>query len=140
MSHQAKIRGNVYKVVINNVDTNLQAAFVNFGGGKNGFLQIDEVHPEYWLPHHDSSKGPKYPPIQKVLKVGQEVLVQVVKEPAGSKGAFLTTGVSLAGRLLVLTPGQERIGGSRKGRDRAGGARRTRWRAGGATGGGAGGN
>lgn len=114
MAHQAKIRGNIYKGVINNVDTNLQAAFVNFGGGKNGFLQIDEVHPEYWLAHHDSSKGPKYPPIQKVLKVGQEVLVQVVKEPAGSKGAFLTTWVSLAGRFLVLTPGQEQIGVSRK--------------------------
>ncbi len=114
MAHQAKIRGNIYKGVINNVDINLQAAFVNFGGGKNGFLQIDEVHPEYWLNHHDSSKGPKYPPIQKVLKNGQEVLVQVVKEPAGTKGAFLTTWISLAGRYLVLTPGQEQIGVSRK--------------------------
>lgn len=114
MAHQAKIRGNIYKGVINNVDTNLQAAFVNFGSGKNGFLQIDEVHPEYWLTPHDAGRGPKYPPIQKVLKVGQEVLVQVVKEPAGSKGAFLTTWVSLAGRFLVLTPGQEQIGVSRK--------------------------
>lgn len=114
MAHQAKIRGNIYKGVINNIDTNLQAAFVNFGSGKNGFLQIDEVHPEYWLTPHDPGKGPKYPPIQKVLKVGQEVLVQVVKEPAGTKGAFLTTWVSLAGRFLVLTPGQEQIGVSRK--------------------------
>ncbi len=112
MAHQAKIRGNIYKGVINNVDTNLQAAFVNFGGGKNGFLQIDEVHPEYWLTHH--TEGSKYPPIQKVLKVGQEVLVQVVKEPSGSKGAFLTTWLSLAGRFIVLTPGQEQIGVSRK--------------------------
>lgn len=114
MAHQAKIRGNIYKGVINNVDINLQAAFVNFGGGKNGFLQIDEVHPEYWLNHHDSGKGSKYPPIQKVLKNGQELLVQVVKEPAGTKGAFLTTWISLAGRYLVLTPGQEQIGVSRK--------------------------
>ncbi|MCH5276977.1 MAG: Rne/Rng family ribonuclease [Desulfovibrionaceae bacterium] len=114
MAHQAKIRGNIYKGVINNIDTNLQAAFVNFGGGKNGFLQIDEVHPEYWLTPHEPGKGPKYPPIQKVLKVGQEVLVQVVKEPSGTKGAFLTTWVSLAGRFLVLTPGQEQIGVSRK--------------------------
>ena len=112
MAHQAKIRGNIYKGVINNVDTNLQAAFVNFGGGKNGFLQIDEVHPEYWLTHH--TEGGKYPPIQKVLKIGQEVLVQVVKEPSGSKGAFLTTWISLAGRFIVLTPGQEQIGVSRK--------------------------
>ena len=114
MAHQVKIRGNIYKGVINNIDTNLQAAFVNFGNGKNGFLQIDEVHPEYYLVPHDATRGPKYPPIQKVLKVGQEVLVQVVKEPAGTKGAFLTTWISIAGRFLVLTPGQEQIGVSRK--------------------------
>ena len=114
MAHQVKIRGNIYKGVINNIDTNLQAAFVNFGNGKNGFLQIDEVHPEYYLVPHDATHGPKYPPIQKVLKVGQEVLVQVVKEPSGSKGAFLTTWISIAGRFLVLTPGQEQIGVSRK--------------------------
>lgn len=113
MAHQSKIRGNIYKGVINNVDTNLQAVFVNFGGGKNGFLQIDEVHPEYYLSPHDDAST-KYPPIQKVLKVGQEILVQVVKEPNGSKGAFLTTWLSLAGRYLVLTPGQEQVGVSRK--------------------------
>lgn len=114
MTHQAKIRGNIYKGVINNIDANLQAAFVNYGNVKNGFLQIDEVHPEYYLQPHEPSKGRKYPPIQKVLKPGQEVLVQVVKEPNGSKGAFLTTWLSLAGRFLVLTPGQEQIGISRK--------------------------
>ena len=114
MTHQAKIRGNIYKGVINNIDTNLQAAFVNYGNVKNGFLQIDEVHPEYYLQPHEPAKGRKYPPIQKVLKTGQEVLVQVVKEPNGSKGAFLTTWLSLAGRFLVLTPGQEQIGVSRK--------------------------
>lgn len=114
MEHQAKIRGNIYKGVISNIDVNLQAAFVNYGNVKNGFLQIDEVHPEYWLTHHEVTKGHKYPPIQKVLKPGQEVLVQVVKEPSGAKGAFLTTWVSLAGRFLVLTPGQEQIGISRK--------------------------
>ena len=114
MTHQAKIRGNIYKGVINNIDTNLQAAFVNYGNVKNGFLQIDEVHPEYYLQPHEETKGRKYPPIQKVLKPGQEVLVQVVKEPNGTKGAFLTTWLSLAGRFLVLTPGQEQIGISRK--------------------------
>ena len=114
MLHQRKIKGNIYKGVIHNIDTNLQAAFVSYGAGKNGFLQIDEVHPEYWLSHHEPAKGKKFPPIQKVLKAGQEVLVQVVKEPTGSKGAFLTTWISLAGRFLVLTPGQEQIGVSRK--------------------------
>ena len=114
MSHQAKTKGNIYKGVIHNVDTNLQAAFVSYGTGKNGFLQIDEIHPEYYLTHHDAVKGKKFPPIQKVIKSGQEVLVQVVKEPTGNKGAFLTTWISLAGRFLVLTPGQEQIGVSRK--------------------------
>lgn len=114
MLHQRKIKGNIYKGVIHNIDTNLQAAFVSYGAGKNGFLQIDEIHPEYWLTHHEPVKGKKFPPIQKVLKAGQEVLVQVVKEPTGSKGAFLTTWLSLAGRFLVLTPGQEQIGVSRK--------------------------
>ncbi len=114
MLHQRKIKGNIYKGVIHNIDTNLQAAFVSYGAGKNGFLQIDEIHPEYWQAHHEPAKGKKFPPIQKVLKAGQEVLVQVVKEPTGNKGAFLTTWLSLAGRFLVLTPGQEQIGVSRK--------------------------
>lgn len=114
MVHQAKTKGNIYRGIINNVDTNLQAAFVNYGADKNGFLQIDEVHPEYYNTPHDATKGKKYPLMQKVLKAGQEVLVQVVKEPTGSKGAFLTTYLSMPGRFLVLTPGREQIGVSRK--------------------------
>ncbi len=114
MLHQAKTKGNIYKASISNVDANLQAAFVNYGAVKNGFLQIDEVHPEYYVAGHEPGKGRKYPPIQKVLKPGQEVLVQVVKEPTGTKGAFLTTYLSLPGRFLVLTPGREQIGVSRK--------------------------
>lgn len=114
MLHQRKIKGNIYKGIVNNIDTNLQAAFVDYGAGKNGFLQIDQVHPEYWQNPLEPSSDRKFPPIQKILKTGQEVLVQVVKEPAGGKGAFLTTWLSLAGRFLVLTPGQEQIGVSRK--------------------------
>lgn len=115
MQHQAKVKGNIYKGVISNIDANLQAAFVSYAGGvKNGFLQVDEVHPEYYVAHHDPIKGRKYPPIQKVLKPGQEILVQVVKEPAGTKGAFLTSYLSLPGRFIVLTPGREQIGVSRK--------------------------
>ncbi|MGE4297730.1 MAG: ribonuclease E/G [Desulfovibrionaceae bacterium] len=113
MLHQQKNKGDIYKGIINNVDPALQAAFVNYGAVKNGFLQIDEVHPEYYLTDHDASKH-KYPLIQKVLKAGQEVLVQIVKEPVGSKGAFLTSYLSLPGRHLVLTPGREQIGVSRK--------------------------
>lgn len=115
MLHHRKLKGNIYKGVIHNIDTNLQAAFIDFGVGKNGFLQIDEVHPEYWQDMHgENAENKRFPPIQKVLKPGQEVLVQVVKEPSGNKGAFLTTWLSLAGRFLVLTPGQEQIGVSRK--------------------------
>ena len=115
MQHQAKVKGNIYKGVVSNIDANLQAAFISYAGGvKNGFLQIDEIHPEYYTAHHEVTKGRKYPPIQKVLKPGQEILVQVVKEPAGTKGAFLTSYLSLPGRFLVLTPGREQIGVSRK--------------------------
>lgn len=114
MLHQRKIKGNIYKGIVHNIDPNLQAAFVNYGSGKNGFLQIDQIHPEYWQNVQEQGKDRKFPPIQKILKIGQELLVQVVKEPAGSKGAFLTTWLSLAGRFLVLTPGQEQIGVSRK--------------------------
>ncbi len=114
MQHQKKLKGNIYKGIIQNIDANLQAAFVDYGTMKNGFLQIDEIHSEYWLAHHEPTKGNKFPPIQKVIKPGQEVLVQVVKEPTGNKGAFLTTWLSLAGRFLVLTPGQDQIGVSRK--------------------------
>lgn len=114
MQHQAKTRGNIYKGKINNIDSSLQAAFVNYGAEKNGFLQIDEVHPEYYLGAFEIKKGSKYPPIQKVLKAGQEILVQVVKEPTGSKGAFLTSYLSIPGRYFVLTPGREQLGISRK--------------------------
>ncbi len=115
MLRQLKTKGNIYKGVIHNVDASLQAAFISYGAQKNGFLQIDEVHPDYYLsPHSTSSKGKKYPLIQKVLKAGQEVLVQVVKEPTGGKGAFLSTYLSIPGRFLVLTPGRSQFGVSRK--------------------------
>lgn len=115
MLRHRKLKGNIYKGIIHNIDPNLQAAFVDFGVGKNGFLQIDEIHPEYWQGYKpENGENKKLPPIQKILKPGQEVLVQVVKEASGNKGAFLTTWLSLAGRFLVLTPGQEQIGVSRK--------------------------
>ncbi len=114
MAHHAKMRGNIYKATIHNVEPNLQAAFINFGAEKNGFLQIDEVHPDYYLNSHVPTKNHRFPLVSKVLKPGQELLVQIVKEPNGNKGAFLTTWISLAGRFLVLTPGQEQLGVSRK--------------------------
>lgn len=114
MLHQAKTKGNIYKAVIHNVDSSLQAAFLNYGAEKNGFLQIDEIHPDYYQGAYKITKGARFPLIQKILKAGQEMLVQVVKEPTGTKGAFLTTYLSLPGRYFVLTPGREQKGISRK--------------------------
>jgi ribonuclease E len=114
MTHQAKTRGNIYKGKIHNIDPALQAAFINYGAERNGFLQIDEVHPEYYAEDLNGERRGKYPPIQKALKKNQEVLVQVVKEPTGSKGAFVTSYLSLPGRYFVLTPGREQKGISRK--------------------------
>ena len=114
MVHQSKTKSNIYKGKIHNIDAALQAAFISYGAPKNGFLQVDEVHPEYYQPGTKRRKGSKYPPLQEALKPGQEVLVQVVKDPTGSKGAFLTTYLSLPGRYIVLTPGREQLGISRK--------------------------
>ncbi len=114
MLQQTKTKRNIYKGTIHNVDTALQAAFVFYGAERNGFLQIDEVHPEYFIADVKPEKGQKHPPIQKVLRPGQELLVQVVKEPTGNKGAFLTTYLTLPGRYFVLTPGKDNLALSRK--------------------------
>lgn len=114
MLHQAKTKGNIYKGYIHNIDNGLQAAFINYGAERNGFLQIDEVHPEYYQSGYKMKKGARYPLMQNVLKAGQEVLVQVVKEPTGKKGAFLTTYLSLPGRSFVYTIGRDQMGVSRK--------------------------
>ncbi|HKI80999.1 MAG TPA: ribonuclease E/G, partial [Pseudodesulfovibrio sp.] len=114
MVHQAKTKGNIYKGYIHNIDNGLQAAFINYGAERNGFLQIDEVHPEYYVNDVPTKKGQRFPLMQKVLKPGQEVLVQVVKEPTGKKGAFLTSYLSLPGRSFVYTVGRSQIGVSRK--------------------------
>ena len=114
MLQQAKTKRNIYKGKVHNIDVSLQAAFINYGAERNGFLQVDEVHPEYYVNNVKPGKGHKYPPLQKVLNKGQELLVQVVKEPTGNKGAFLTTYLTLPGRYFVLTPGREQLAVSRK--------------------------
>ena len=106
--------GNIYKGVLERIEPRLQACFVNFGSEKNGFLPMDSVHPEYYNENIEISKDQSFPPIEKVLKKGQELLVEVVKEMPGHKGAHLTTYVSLAGRYIVLTPGRTINGVSRK--------------------------
>ena len=102
---------NIYKGIIVNVEPSLQAVFINYGGERNGFMQINEVHPEYF--QMDPPERGQWD-IRKLLLKGQEILVQVTKEPTAIKGAALTTYLSLAGRYVVLMPGREHIGISRK--------------------------
>ncbi len=97
--------GNIYKGIVERIEPSLQACFVNFGDIKNGFLQASDIHPEYYLDYNGKSKDQPPPPIQKVLKKRQELLVQITKDMQGHKGAQLTTYLSLASRLLVLMPG-----------------------------------
>ncbi len=105
-------RGNIYKGVVVNIQPSLQAAFVDFGTEKNGFLQLPEIHPEYY--QHEPPEEGKRARIQEALRPGQELMVQVVKEATPTKGAFLTTYVSLPGRYLVLMPGSKHGGISRQ--------------------------
>ena len=106
--------GNIYKGVVERIEASLQACFVNFGSEKNGFLPIDSIHPEYYDAVVKTTKERPYPPIEKVINKGQELLVEVLKEMPGKKGAHLTTYLSLAGRYIVLTPGRTINGVSRK--------------------------
>jgi ribonuclease E len=110
--------GNIYKVRVVNVEPSLQAAFVDIGTGKNAFLQMDEIHPEYY---HGPAEvlEQSHPPIQKVIRRNQEILVQVTKEQTELKGASVTTFLSLPGQFLVLMPGREAKGVSRKIEDEA---------------------
>ncbi len=111
---QAQTKGNIYKGRITAVEPNLQAAFVDYGIEKNGFLPFSDIHPEYYTKDVDPNTHWKDLNIQDVIKKGQEVLVEVVKEPTGNKGASLTTYLSLPGRYLVLMPGSDSAGISRK--------------------------
>jgi ribonuclease E len=106
-------KGNVYKAVVVRVETGLQAAFVDYGGERPGFLQIGEIHPTLHKADPNSeTKG--RPRINDMLRRGQELLVQVVKEERGTKGAALTTFLSLPGRYMVLMPESDTKGISRK--------------------------
>ena len=105
--HNEKIKGNLYRARVVRVDTSLQAAFVHFGGQKNGFLPLGD------LPRDLTGDG-RRARIQDVLQRDQEILVQAVREELGSKGAMMTGQVSLAGRYLVITPGNPVNGISRK--------------------------
>ncbi len=134
--------GNIYKGVIVNIEQSIQAAFVDFGVGRNGFLHISDVEPHYFKQapnfvmketpddrrrfgkrrgdrHNDDDfcdygRPRVKPPIQDVFQKGDEVVVQVIKEGIGTKGPTLSTYISIPGRYLVLMPSLGRVGVSRK--------------------------
>ena len=149
--------GNIYKGVVVNLEPSIQAAFVDFGIGRNGFLHISDIEPQYFRQggydpgksspaggnrrggrnaddavdaddveegpgdapprqraYHSSGRPRFKPPIQEILRRGDEVLVQVIKEGIGTKGPTLSTYISIPGRYLVLMPALGRIGVSRK--------------------------
>jgi len=91
--------GNVYKGVVERIEPTLQAAFVDFGEERKGFLPVDEIHPRFWV-----EKPKRRPRIEHVIRRGQPVVVQVTRDEMGEKGAALTTYLALPGRYLVLMP------------------------------------
>jgi len=107
-------KGNIYKGTITKVEASLQAAFVEYGSARQGFLPLNEIHPDCWKAGADKSADPRKINIRDVLENKQELLIQVVKEERGNKGAALTTNISLAGRYTVLMPNNSRGGISRK--------------------------
>jgi ribonuclease E len=114
--------GNIYKGKVAHIEPSIQAAFIDFGLERSGFLHLSDLHPMYFggsakedserigkkTPHRDR------PPIQNCLRRGQDILVQVIKEGIGTKGPTLTSYLSIPGRFLVVLPYMERLGVSRK--------------------------
>ena len=106
------LQGNIYGARVANVHAGLNACFVEFGADKQGFLPFSEISPSCY---HKTPKDSKQKPrIEDVIQKGREILVQVVKDSIGDKGAALTTRISLAGRYIVLMPLDESRGVSRK--------------------------
>jgi ribonuclease E len=101
-------KANVYKGRITRVEPSLEAAFVDYGAERHGFLPLKEISRDYFKPREG---GEGRPGIRDLIEEGQELIVQVEKEERGNKGAALTTFVSLAGRFLVLMPNNPRAGG-----------------------------
>src|SRR5882672_2580012 len=133
--------GDIYKGRVNAVLPGMQAAFVDLGLEKTAFLHASDLHPseselDDMFEDEDAEEGAKdgkqnggrggrwrrdepAPKIEEALQKGQEILVQITKEPIGTKGPRVTTQISLPGRYLVLMPGHDHIGVSRKIEDRA---------------------
>ena len=101
-------KSNIYKAKITRIEPSLEAAFVDYGADRHGFLPLKEISRSYFV---KPSEGRGRPNIKEVMKEGQEIIIQVDKEERGNKGAALTTFISLAGRYLVLMPNNPRAGG-----------------------------
>src|SRR5678816_4536547 len=114
--------GNIYKGRVTNVEPSIQAAFVDFGLGRNGFLHISDLMPTYFGRKGEDiveTVGKKMarrdrPPIQRCLRRGDDIVVQIIKEGIGTKGPTLSTYLSIPGRILVMMPGMSSKGVSRK--------------------------
>ncbi len=115
--------GNIYVGRVMNVEPAIQAAFVEFGMGENGFLHVTDLHPRYFPGESEENtterigiKTPRRdrPPIQAALRRGDEIIVQVLKEGVGTKGPTLTSYLSIPGRFLVMMPFMDKVGVSRK--------------------------
>ncbi|MEM8756256.1 MAG: Rne/Rng family ribonuclease [Planctomycetota bacterium] len=114
--------GNLYLGKVTNVESSLQAAFVDFGMGENAFLHTSDLHPRYF-PSEDGDTTEKIgkktprrerPPIQHCLKRGQKIVVQIMKDGVGTKGPACTSYLSIPGRYLVMMPQMDNVGVSRK--------------------------
>src|SRR6201996_2163970 len=114
--------GNIYTGRVTNVEPSIQAAFIDFGLGRNGFLHISDLMPTYFGRKGEDiqeSVGRKMsrrdrPPIQRCLRRGDELTVQIIKEGIGTKGPTLSTYLSIPGRILVMMPGMDNFGVSKK--------------------------
>ena len=111
---------NIYVGVVVGIESGIQAAFVDFGMPRHGFLHISDIHPRYYTNDSNTEKvGQRKamrerPPIQHCIKRGQKIIVQVRKEGIGTKGPALTTYISLPGKYVVLMPWLKKIGVSQK--------------------------
>ncbi len=106
---QEQKKANIYKGIITRVEPSLEAAFVNYGVDRHGFLPFKEISKLYFK--ENNTPAGERPAIKDLIKEGQQLIVQVEREERGNKGAALTTFISLAGRYLVLMPNNPRAGG-----------------------------
>lgn len=118
---QVQLKGNIYRAPISRIEPSLQAAFLDIGSNRNGFLQINDINAACYFeaPRKQEGSRRNRPSIKEILRQGQELVVQVVKDEREAKGATLTTNISIPGRYLVLMIGNQRGGVSRKIQDEA---------------------